>query len=590
MRKFLLGLVLGLLFAVLAVVILVAAAVRLGGGRKVAVADNSTLVLHIEGDLPEQSPVDYNLPFLSQQSSLSIAENWQLLRNAAADSHIKAIVLEPRGLSVGWAKLQELRGDIVNFKKSGKPVYAYLRAPGMREYFVASAADRIYVSPEDEIDVKGMRAELTFFKGLLDKVGVQMEFEHVGKYKDAPDMFTKTSSTPETREVINALLDQFYGDFVNTVAESRKRTPDEIRALIDNGPFVGPEALKGGLVDELAYEDQVFGALKTKLKIGDAKINERDYARLPAPAGVDGDTRIALLVAQGDIARGATNDGPSPDMITTAGMTKLIRQVRDDDSIKAVILRIDSPGGDGIASDDILHEAKLLSQKKPTVISMSDLAASGGYFIAMTGDPLIAYRATETGSIGVFFGKPDLQELYKKLGITTEVLARGRFADIDTVTAPLNDAQRVKLRAEIELFYKSFVEKVASARKRNYDVIEPLAQGRVWTGAQAKQNGLVDEIGGIDRAIEMAKERAKIAASEKVTLVPYPPRRTIWQLLMDRGELAEVESRVLDSSIESKLNGLTQDPDVRFLVHALVRGSWTRGGILSRMPYNITVR
>ncbi len=550
----------------------------------------STLVLHIEGDLPEQSPVDYNLPFLSQQSSLSIAENWQLLRNAAADSHIKAIVLEPRGLSVGWAKLQELRGDIVNFKKSGKPVYAYLRAPGMREYFVASAADRIYVSPEDEIDVKGMRAELTFFKGLLDKVGVQMEFEHVGKYKDAPDMFTKTSSTPETREVINALLDQFYGDFVNTVAESRKRTPDEIRALIDNGPFVGPEALKGGLVDELAYEDQVFGALKTKLKIGDAKINERDYARLPAPAGVDGDTRIALLVAQGDIARGATNDGPSPDMITTAGMTKLIRQVRDDDSIKAVILRIDSPGGDGIASDDILHEAKLLSQKKPTVISMSDLAASGGYFIAMTGDPLIAYRATETGSIGVFFGKPDLQELYKKLGITTEVLARGRFADIDTVTAPLNDAQRVKLRAEIELFYKSFVEKVASARKRNYDVIEPLAQGRVWTGAQAKQNGLVDEIGGIDRAIEMAKERAKIAASEKVTLVPYPPRRTIWQLLMDRGELAEVESRVLDSSIESKLNGLTQDPDVRFLVHALVRGSWTRGGILSRMPYNITVR
>ena len=220
--------------------------------------------------------------------------------------------------------------------------------------------------------------------------------------------------------------------------------------------------MKGGLVDELAYEDQVFGAIKTKLKIGDAKINERDYARLPAPAGVDGDTRIALLVAQGDIARGATSDGPSADMITTAGMTKLIRRVRDDDSIKAVILRIDSPGGDGIASDDILHEAKLLSQKKPTVISMSDLAASGGYFIAMTGDPLIAYRATETGSIGVFFGKPDVQELYKKLGINTELMSRGRFADIDTITAPLNDAQRAKLRSEIELFYKSFVEKVAT--------------------------------------------------------------------------------------------------------------------------------
>ncbi len=597
MKRFLSGFILGLLFAGLAIVILVFAAVRFGGGRKPVVADNSTLVLHMEGDLPEQAPVDYGLPFLSQQQPLSIAENWQLLRNAAADPHIKAMVLEPRSLSVGWAKLEELRGDIVNFKKSGKPVYAYLRGPGMREYYVATAADRIYVSPEDELDVKGMRAELTFFKGTLDKLGVEMEFEHVGKYKDAPDMFTKTSSSPETREVINGLLDQFYGDFVNTVAQSRKKKPEEVRALIDNGPFVGPEALQGGLVDELAYEDQVFGQLKDKLKIGDAKINEHDYARLPAPAGVEGGTRIALLVGQGDIVRGATNDGPSPNMITSAGMTKLIRQVRDDDSIKGVILRIDSPGGDGIASDDILHEAKLLSQKKPTVISMSDLAASGGYFIAMTGDPLVAYRATETGSIGVFFGKPNLRGLYDKIGMKTELMTRGRFADIDTVTAPLNDAQRAKLRTEIEVFYKSFVDKVAGARKRGYNDVEPLAQGRVWTGAQAKQNGLVDEIGGIDRAIEMVKQRAKIGAAEKIVLVPYPPRRSLFQVLMDRDQLAELESYIfesrLDTRIESKLSGLTDDPAVRSLIHSLVRGALTtggtQGGILSRMPYSVTV-
>jgi protease IV len=594
MKRFLVGFLLGLLFAGLAIVVLAVAAVRLGGGRKVTVADNSTLVLHMEGDLPEQSPVDYGLPFLSQEQSLSIAENWQLLRNAAADPHIKAIVLEPRGLNVGWAKLEELRGDIVNFKKSGKPVYAYLRGAGTREYYVATAADRIFVSPEDELDVKGMRAELMFVKGTLDKLGVEMEFEHVGKYKDAPDMFTKTSSSPETREVINGLLDQFYGDFVNTVAEGRKKTPEQVRALIDNGPFVGPEALQGGLVDELAYEDQVFGQLKDKLKIGDAKINEHDYAKLAPPAGVDGGTRIALLVGEGDIVRGATNDGPSPDMITSAGMTKLIRQVRDDNSIKGVILRIDSPGGDGIASDDILHEAKLLSQKKPTVISMSDLAASGGYFIAMTGDPLVAYRATETGSIGVFFGKPNLRGLYDKVGVKTELMTRGRFADIDTLSAPLNDAQRAKLRTEIELFYKSFVERVAGARKRNYNDVDALAQGRVWTGAQAKQNGLVDEIGGIDRAIEMVKQRAKIAAAEKITLVPYPARRNLLQILMDRDQLAELESYIfesrLDSRVESKLSGLTGDPAVRSLIHSLVRGSWTQGGLLSRMPYSVNVR
>ena len=594
MKKFLVGFILGLIFAGLTIVILIFAAVRFGGGRTPSVAENSTLVLHLEGDLPEQAPVDYGLPFLSEQQSLSVAENWQVLRNAAADPRIKAIVLEPRGLSVGWAKLEELRGDVLNFKKSGKPVYAYLRGAGMREYYVATAADRIYTSPEDELDVKGLRAELTFVKGTLDKLGVQMEFEHVGKYKDAPDMFTKTGSSPETREVINGLLDQFYGDFVASVAEGRKKTLQEVRTLIDNGPFAGQEALKGGLVDELAYEDQVFAKLKDKLKLGDGRINEHDYAKLPAPAGVDGTTRIAFLVGQGDIVRGATNDGVAPNMITAAGIIKVMRQVRDDDSIKGVILRIDSPGGDGIASDDILHEAKLLSQKKPTVISMSDLAASGGYFIAMTGDPLIAYRATETGSIGVFFGKPNLRGLYDKIGVHKELMTRGRFADIDTDAAPLNDAQRAKLRAEIELFYKSFVEKVAGARNRKYGDVEALAQGRVWTGAQAKQNGLVDELGGIDRAIELVKRRAKIAAAEKIKLVAYPPRRTLFQILMNREQLTEMESNIMESRaesrLESKLAELTGDASIRSLIHALLRGTLPQGGILSRMPYSVVVR
>jgi protease-4 len=559
MKKFFFGFLFGLAFVALAVVALIYAAARMGGGGAPKVAANSTLVLHLEGDLPEQAPMDYGLPFLSEQQPLSVAETWQLLRNASADSRIKAIVLEPRGLSVGWAKLEELRSDIANFKKSGKPVYAYLRGAGMREYYVATAADRIFTSPEDELDVKGMRAELTFVKGTLDKLGVQMEFEHMGKYKDAPDMFTKTGSSPETREVINGLLDQFYGDFVSTVASARKKSEQDVRSLIDKGPFAGPEAVSGGLVDELAYEDQVFAKVKAAAKTSDAKIGEHDYAKVAAPDGVDGSTKIALLVGEGDIVRGATNDGASGDMITASGMIKSIRRVRDDDSIKGVILRIDSPGGDGIASDDILHEAKLLSQKKPTVISMSDLAASGGYFIAMTADPIVAYRATETGSIGVFFGKPNLHGLYEKIGVNKELITRGHFADIDTDSAPLNDEQRAKLRSEIEVFYKGFVGRVADARHRKYDDVEPLAQGRVWTGAQAKQNGLVDEIGGIDRAIEMVKQKAKIATSEKIKLVAYPPRRTIFQVLMDREQLAGMESHLLETRMESKLDALIGD-------------------------------
>ena len=586
MKKFLLGFVIGLLFVGLAIAVLIFAAVRMGGQRRPSIADNSTLVLQLEGELPEQLPVDVPIPFLEQQQPLSIVETWHLLRNAAADSRIKAIMLEPREVQVGWAKLEELRGDIINFKKSGKPVYAYLRGASTKDYYLATAADRIFMSPEDELDVKGLRAELMFLKNTLDKLGVSLEFEHVGKYKDAPDMFTKTGSSPETREVINLMLDQFYGDLVDKIAEGRKQEPASVRAELDNGPFVGNEALKSGLIDELLYEDQAYGRLQQQLKLDKVvKTAGNDYARAdPMNLGVDGPTRIALVVGEGDISRGSTNDRGNSG-ITTAGMVRLLRQVREDSSIKGVILRIDSPGGDGIASDDILHEAKLLSEKKPTIISMSDLAASGGYFIAMTGDPIVAYPNTETGSIGVFFGKLDLQGLYEKIGLKTEILKRGQFADIDTPSKPLDDAGRAKLRNEIEVFYHGFVQRVADGRKRKYDDVEPLAQGRVWTGAQAKQNGLVDELGGIDRAIEMVKAKAKIGASEKITLVAYPPRRTLFQLLMDRDmDITALASNTvqtrMDLEIRARLKALVGDLPLKAL---------SQGGILSLMPYRITI-
>lgn len=589
MKKFLLGFVVGIVFVGLAVVILGFALARFGSRRPVSIANNSTLVLQLEGDVPERAPIEFPLPFLNEEQPLTVAETWQMLRNAAADSRIKALVLEPRGLSVGWAKLEEIRDDILAFKKSGKPVYAYLRGAGTHEYYLASAADRVFMSPEDELDVKGLRAELMFVKNTLDKLGVGLEFQHVGKYKDAPDMFTKTSSSPETREVINLLLDQLYGDLVDTIAQGRKKPPAEVRALIDNGPFVGKEALNGGLVDALVYEDEMYSQLQDRVKLGNLnKIAEHDYVRAPAAGlGLDGPTRIALLVGEGDITRGATNDRGADTGITAGGMVRLLRQVREDSSIKGVILRIDSPGGDGIASDDILHEAKLLSQKKPTVISMSDLAASGGYFIAMTGDPVIAYPNTETGSIGVFFGKLNLRALYDKIGLNKEIFARGRFADIDTDYRPLNDTQRAKLQTELEGFYTGFVQRVADGRKRKYDQIEPLAQGRVWTGAQAKVNGLVDELGGLDRAIEMVKQRAKIGASEKITLVPYPPRRNVLELLLNREtNLTSIGSQILDSRMEAQVRALIGDLPVRSLMH----GALSQGGILPLMPYTIVVR
>lgn len=256
-------------------------------------------------------------------------------------------------------------------------------------------------------------------------------------------------------------------------------------------------------------------------------------------------------------------------------MVKLMRQVENDSSIKGVILRIDSPGGDGIASDDILHAAKTLSARKPMIISMSDLAASGGYYIAVTGDPILAYPNTLTGSIGVFFGKPDVKGLITKLGVTQTTLTRGQFADIDTPLRPLTDAERAKLRRAIEGFYRDFVSRVAAGRRKSFDQIEPLAQGRVWLGVQAKQNGLVDDLGGLDRAVELIKEKAKIPASERVSLVTYPPRRSLWDLLLNRSD----ES--VEAAIEKKIRAVAGKMPVRALM---------QGGILTLAPYTIEVK
>jgi protease-4 len=572
MKRFALGFVIGLLFAGLVVLIIGAAAMRFSD-RPPVVADGSTLVLHLEGELPEQPQVSIPVPFLEDQQPMTMVETWQLLRKAAVDSRIKALVLEPRDLGVGWAKLEELRSSILAFKKTGKPVYAYLRGAGTKEYYVATAADRVFMAPEDELDVKGLRAELMFVKGTLDKLGVGLEFEHVGKYKDAPDMFTKTSPSPETLEVENQILDQYFGDIINVIAEGRKKQPEAVKALIDDGPFVGKSALDAGLVDELIFEDEMYGKLKDAAKLASIKkVGERDYSKAEV-AGIDGKTKIAFIVGQGEITRGGTNESVGNDGITASGLVKLMRQVENDASIKGVILRIDSPGGDGIASDDILHEAKVLSSKKPLVVSMGDLAASGGYFIAMTGDPVVAYKNTLTGSIGVFFGKVNLKGLFDKVGLATYTLKRGRFADIDSTTAPLNDEQRDKLRREIETFYKGFVDRVAAGRKKPYDTVEPLAQGRVWLGAQAKQNGLVDELGGLDRAIELVRDRAKISSSEKIVLVTYPPKRTVWEVLFNKTD----ETSQMESLVRPVIGKLP----LRALAH---------GGIMRLMPFTINVK
>jgi protease-4 len=576
MKKFLLGLLCGVVLAVLCGVILLFSAVRLTNTRP-AIEDNSLLVLRLENDVPEKAPVEIPLPLFENQSHLTVRDIWSGLRRAADDSRIKGVLLVPGRLNIGWAKMEEIRESLVAFKKSGKPVYALLRFPDARDYYIATAADKIYAGPEDYLDLKGLRVEAMFLKGTLNKLGVQMDVIHAGKYKDAYDMFTRTSMSPETREVLNQILDLYYRDLTQTIAAGRKKDVAAVRALIDQGPFVSKDALKDGLLDALGYEDQAVGDLESRVKRSSLKkIEARDYLRALAPD--TGRTKIALLVAEGTITQGTGGQGITGDQgIKSGSFSRLIRRVKSDSSIKGVILRVDSPGGDAIASDDILHEMKELSRSKPVVISMSDLAASGGYYISVTGDPIVAYPDTLTGSIGVITAKPDLHGLYDKLGISKELLTRGRFAAIDSDYKPLDAAEKAKLTESVDSAYRGFIDRVAAGRHKTFDQIAVIAQGRVWVGVQARDNGLVDRLGGLDTAVEMIRQRAKLPASEKIDLVPYPPRRSLFDVLMSRPD----ESAIAEAQLSAAL--------------AHIPGGWwirpvLEGGLLAVMPYSVDVR
>jgi protease-4 len=575
MAKFLFGLITGVILSVAGIFLIVFALARSFRETPPAVAQNSVLQLQLSGDIPERPPVEVPFGAFAERPSTTVTGVWMMLRKAAVDARVKAVVLEPESLSVGWGKLEEFRADLEGFKKSGKPLYAFLKTPGAREYYLASVADRIYLGPTDWLNLKGMRVELMYFKNTLDKIGVDVQVEHDGKYKDFGDMFTRTSMSPETREVMTAVVDDLYGNLIGRIAQGRKKDPEAMRALIDQGPFLANDALQDGLVDQLRYEDQMLGDLRQKVNTGELhKLSTGQYQKIPADSlGLEGHHRIAMLVGDGTITRGSLeDDGSADEGIRATGFNKLLRRIGGDSTIDGVVVRIDSPGGDAVASDEIWREMNLLSKRKPVVISMSDTAASGGYYMAMTGDPVVAYPGTLTGSIGVVFGKPNLHGLYDKLGITKDMIARGRFAAIDSDYNDLSPTELAKLKEGIDANYHDFVEKVAQARRRPFEQVEPLAQGRVWLGDQAKTNGLVDELGGIDRALELVKQKARIPASENVAVVMYPARRSILDVLFGHAQ---------DSAVELRLRRLVKDwpPEL-----------WGRGALLRVMPYMVSVQ
>jgi len=569
MGKFLLGLVTGAILVVLIGVIGFFAVASLRS-RPPAVAEDSTLVLHLWGAVSEKPAVGFDIPGVASRNSITVENVWSMLRRAAQDKRIKAVIFEPEGADVGWGTMQEIRADLEAFRKSGKPLYAFLQSPNLRDYYMATAASRIYMPPSDLLYLKGIGFQLMYFKNTLDKLGVQVDVEHAGAYKDYGDQFTRASMSPETKEVMNSLADGLYGDLLSTIAKGRNKDVEAVRALIDQGPFLAKQAKADGLVDELRYEDQVYGELKTALHQGELKrISEKDYAEVSdASAGIAAQDQIAFVVAEGTIERGDDSDG-----LQSGDFDRMLTRVGSDSRVKAAIIRINSPGGEVVASDDMWRALNELKKKKPLVISMADEAASGGYYMAMTGSPIIAEPGTLTGSIGVVFGKPNLHGLYEKLGITKETVSRGKFALIDSDYSSLNPDERAKLKEGIDATYQDFLEKVSASRKRPVSEIAPVAQGRVWLGDQAREKGLVDSLGGIDAAIVKARQLGGIPSSSRVGLVLYPGKKSLLEYISDT-----LGGSSGDDAIDGVIRRVIKDPRLRI---------WAHPGMMRMMPFSV---
>ena len=506
--------------------------------REPTIPDRTLLVVRPGGELLEVLPNDIVGQVLGREAS-TVRGFVESLRKAKRDPRVASVLLLPSTLELPfWAKVQELRDAIIDFRQSGKTVVAFLEYGGDREYYLASAADRVFLLPTSPLDLTGIASYEVFLRGALDKVGAYPDFLQIGAYKTAVNQFTQRDLTPAHREMAESLNGDLYEQLVRGIAEARRTSIDDVRALFDEGPFTPDAALRAGLIDGLAYLDEIEDRVPAlKPPTGDLyRVEESEYRDIsPRSVGIRTQSRIAVLYASGVIASGASSyDTVNGAIVGSDTIVEQIRRIRDDDSIRAIVLRVDSPGGSAVASDVIWRELMITRDQKPSrplIASMSDLAASGGYYISMPAAVIVAQPATLTGSIGIFGGKIAIGETLAKVGVTTATVQSGRNASLSSPFEPFTPEQRAKVMEYMHVFYESFVEKAARSRRTTPAQIDAVAQGRVWTGLQARARGLVDELGGLDAAVTIAKQRAGIPADEEVELVVYPPHRTLYEAL-----------------------------------------------------------
>lgn len=485
------------------------------------------LEVNLAGSVEEVAPPDFLSAIFLRAKPLTIYDFWMNMRKAAVDSRVQAVLLRLNMLQCDWAKATEIRDAILEFRRSGKKVYAYIEeAPDFdMEYYLATACDRIILHPLGWLGVNGIGGYVPFLKGALDKLGVRAEFEHVEEYKTAYNIFTEKGFTPAHKEEMESLYSDIFAQYVKTAAKARGKNEDEFRSLINQGFFQGEQARKAGLVDACLFEDELQRLLQDQGR-SLARVRFDDYTRVkPASLGLETGRKVALIFGAGMIMTGES----FPQVMGGSTVARWIRAARQDRSIAAIVFRVDSPGGSSVGSDVVWREVFLAKKEKPVVVSMSDVAGSGGYWISMAATKIVAQPQTLTGSIGVLAGKFSLAGLLDKLGITAEKLSFGEKSDVFSPFRPFTPEEKKVLKDQILWTYDQFLTKVAEGRNMTKEEVNKVGRGRVWTGRQARDLKLVDELGGLATAVGLAKKLAGIAPEEEVRLVVWPKKLTFWQ-------------------------------------------------------------
>jgi protease-4 len=483
------------------------------------------LVIDITKKIHEQGETN---PFAAFSESAAyragLYDMIKALAEAKFDDDIKGVYLKLGSSPNGWATLQELREALVDFRKSGKFVYSYGENITQGAYFVATASDSIFVNPAGSVELKGMATTLAFFKGTLDKLEIEPEIFYAGKFKSATEPFRAEKMSEPNRIQVKAFQDGMWQEFLKAASDYMKMPPDSVNQLAQNGTIQFPsDAAKAGMVAGLRYKDEIeqLVAKKTGRGAGESikTISINDYADLVRSSGAGAQERIAILFAEGDIVDGEQNDSWQ---IASVTLSEEIKKLRKNEKVKAVVLRVNSPGGSALASEVILRELLLLKQKKPLVVSMGNYAASGGYYISSHADSIFALPNTITGSIGVFGMLFNIDRLMKnKMGVTFDDVKNAPYADFPTTTRPLTVAEAALMQRSIDTIYAQFKKHVVSGRKLDAAMVDSIAQGRVWTGVDAVKNGLADRLGGLEEAIVSAASLAKVK-SYKVVTYPEP--------------------------------------------------------------------